>query len=86
MLISRLFKHPQPSAFFYARLDAEGKCLALWALSHTPDSGQWVQVNELNPLWLGHSLPRDALMDLPAPAQQLRQRIQPLISPSHQRP
>lgn len=84
MLISRLFKRQQASSAFFAQLDTDGKCLALWALNHCPDTGRWVPVNALNPLWLGHPLPRDALRDSPAP--QPRLRILPLLSPWHPRP
>lgn len=86
MLISRLFKRPPASAGFFAQVDADGKCLALWALDHCPDTGQWVPVNALNPLWLGHPLPRDALTDLPAPAHKPRLRIQQWLSLWRPRP
>lgn len=71
MLISRLFKRPASAARYYAQLDSQDNCLALWALDQLPDTGRWVQVTDLNPYWLGRPLPGDARVGPSAPAQQL---------------
>ncbi|MBA6115826.1 hypothetical protein JET76_18095 [Pseudomonas putida] len=53
-----LFQRPRHRC--YARLDAEGKCLAFKACSHAPSGGGWLQVSEIQPAWLGRELPDEA--------------------------
>lgn len=74
MLLSRFFRRNASPTRYFAELDAQDNCLALWALDRSPDTGRWVQVTELNPHWLGRPLPRDARAAIPAPAQQLSAR------------
>ena len=45
---------------YYAQLDAQGVCVAVWALSQQPQQGCWVEVNELQPRWIGKPLPAAA--------------------------
>lgn len=69
MLISRLFKRQAAPTHYFAQLDAQDNCLALWALERSPDNGHWVQVTELNPHWLGHPLPHHARAELQTAAK-----------------
>ncbi|MCO7592788.1 MULTISPECIES: hypothetical protein [Pseudomonas] len=53
-----LFHRPRHNT--YARLDAEGKCLAFKQCSQPPLGSGWVQVSEARLVWLGQSLPANA--------------------------
>ncbi|EKT4452684.1 MULTISPECIES: hypothetical protein [Pseudomonas] len=53
-----LFQRPRHTA--YARLDAQGKCLAFKQCSQVPSGSGWVQVSEIQLAWLGRELPADA--------------------------
>ena len=53
-----LFQRPRHNA--YARLDAQGKCLAFKQCSQAPSGSGWVQVGEIQLAWLGRELPADA--------------------------
>ncbi|MFK0093186.1 hypothetical protein [Pseudomonas sp. NPDC090592] len=53
-----LFQRPRHNA--YARLDAQGKCLAFKQCSQAPGGSGWVQVSEIQLAWLGRELPADA--------------------------
>lgn len=45
---------------YYAQLNAQGVCVAVWALSQQPQHGYWVEVSELQPRWIGKPLPATA--------------------------
>ena len=53
-----LFQRPRHNA--YARLDADGKCLAFKQCSQAPSRSGWVQVGEIQLAWLGRELPARA--------------------------
>ena len=53
-----LFQRPRHNA--YARLDADGKCLAFKQCSQAPSGIDWVQVSEIQLAWLGRELPIEA--------------------------
>ncbi|PYG96929.1 hypothetical protein CVV67_30325 [Arthrobacter stackebrandtii] len=53
-----LFQRPRHTD--YARLDAQGKCLAFKQCSQVPSGSGWVQVSEIQLAWLGRELPADA--------------------------
>ncbi|HDS0921123.1 TPA: hypothetical protein QEM85_005112 [Pseudomonas putida] len=53
-----LFQRPRHNA--YARLDAQGKCLAFKQCSQVPSGSGWVQIGEIQLAWLGRELPVDA--------------------------
>ena len=53
-----LFQRPRHNA--YARLDAQGKCLAFKQCSQAPSGSDWVRIGEIRLAWLGHELPADA--------------------------
>ncbi|WP_338460109.1 hypothetical protein [Pseudomonas sp. TE3-3-F2023] len=53
-----LFQRPRHNA--YARLDANGKCLAFKQCSQAPSDSGWVQVGEIQLAWLGRELPAGA--------------------------
>jgi len=53
-----LFQRPRQHA--YARLDADGKCLAFKQCSHAPSGSAWVRIGEIRWAWLGLELPADA--------------------------
>ena len=55
-MIASLFKRRR----CYAQLNAQGICVALWELPRQPQQGHWVEVNELQPRWIGKSLPTAA--------------------------
>ncbi|WP_243055655.1 hypothetical protein [Pseudomonas sp. BP01] len=57
-LWSLLFQRPRHNA--YARLDAQGKCLAFKQCSQVPSGSGWVQIGEIQLAWLGRELPVDA--------------------------
>ncbi|MBA1201952.1 hypothetical protein G7009_09290 [Pseudomonas capeferrum] len=57
-LWSLLFKRSRHTA--YARLDADGKCVAFKACIQPPSGNGWVQVNETRLSWLGAPLPASA--------------------------
>jgi len=63
-----LFKRRQRQCF--AQLDLRGHCVALWELDQPPASGNWVQVHELEPRWIGGPLPAHALVAQQARKQQ----------------
>ncbi|WP_339843786.1 hypothetical protein [uncultured Halopseudomonas sp.] len=58
MFIARWLERKQPR--FYARLDEMNRCETLWAACNPPDTGRWVEVVELNPFWIGKTLPASA--------------------------
>lgn len=53
-----LFQRPRHTA--YARLDAQGKCLAFKQCSQAPRGIDWVQISEIQLAWLGRELPAEA--------------------------
>ena len=53
-----LFQRPRHNA--YARLDADGKCLAFKQCSQAPSGLDWVQIREIQLAWLGRELPIEA--------------------------
>ncbi|MFN3579553.1 MAG: hypothetical protein ACK4VV_03665 [Pseudomonas sp.] len=66
MLISRLCSKAFRKAFckpcrrHFARLDQQGRCTSLWTLQERPEQGRWIEVTELNPTWIGQSVPLEA--------------------------
>lgn len=59
--LSRWRRKTAPKRCF-ARLDAQGRCLSLWSLHYRPEGDHWREVSELNPLWIGRTLPNHALV------------------------
>jgi hypothetical protein len=57
-LWTQLFQRPRHNA--YARLDADGKCLAFKQCSQAPRGIYWVQISEIQLAWLGRELPAEA--------------------------
>ncbi|MNP06997.1 hypothetical protein D3C76_990040 [compost metagenome] len=57
-LWTQLFQRPRHNA--YARLDADGKCLAFKQCSQAPRGIDWVQISEIQLAWLGRELPAEA--------------------------
>ncbi|MDW2774877.1 hypothetical protein ACF8FG_25510 [Pseudomonas sp. YQ_6] len=57
-LWTQLFQRPRYNA--YARLDADGKCLAFKQCSQSPSGIDWVQISEIQLAWLGRELPIEA--------------------------
>ncbi|QLJ13667.1 hypothetical protein H0H12_25050 [Pseudomonas putida] len=57
-LWTQLFQRPRYNA--YARLDADGKCLAFKQCSQVPSGIDWVQISEIQLAWLGRELPIEA--------------------------
>jgi len=57
-LWTQLFQRPRYNA--YARLDADGKCLAFKQCSQAPSGIDWVQISEIQLAWLGRELPTSA--------------------------
>ena len=53
-----LFHRPRHNT--YARLDADGKCLAFKQCSQAPSGSGWVQIGEIQLAWLGRELPASA--------------------------
>lgn len=50
----------RPRHLTYARLDADGKCLAFKQSTQAPSGSAWVQVSEARLAWLGAPLPSAA--------------------------
>ncbi|WP_060484532.1 hypothetical protein [Pseudomonas sp. NBRC 111123] len=44
----------------YARLDADGKCLAFKQCNQAPSGSGWVRISEIQLAWLGRELPAEA--------------------------
>ncbi|MGH8439457.1 MAG: hypothetical protein ACRERW_10440 [Pseudomonas sp.] len=44
----------------FARLDAQGLCLAFKQCATRPDAGDWVEIDEIRLTWLNHPLPASA--------------------------
>lgn len=55
-MLASLFKRHR----CYAQLNTEGVCVAIWELKQQPTTGYWVEVNELQPRWIGKPLPAAA--------------------------
>ncbi|CAG8868036.1 hypothetical protein PS627_02797 [Pseudomonas fluorescens] len=53
-----LFRRPRNAC--YARLDSDGTCVAFKQCSQPPRGSGWVQVEEVQPGWLGRPLPASA--------------------------
>ncbi|SDT28462.1 hypothetical protein SAMN05216598_4820 [Pseudomonas asplenii] len=45
----------------FALLDTHGRCIAFKSCEGIPQNGKWVQVNEINLVWLNRALPARAL-------------------------
>lgn len=57
-LWTQLFQWPRHNA--YARLDADGKCMAFKQCSQAPSGIDWVQISDIQLAWLGRELPLEA--------------------------
>ncbi|MFY9960084.1 hypothetical protein [Pseudomonas sp.] len=44
----------------FARLDAQGHCLAFKQCAEQPDVGDWVEIEEIRLAWLNRPLPASA--------------------------
>ena len=64
-----LWKRSQPQRCF-AQLDASGHCVAFWVLAQPPASGNWMEVSDADPRWIGQQL-HNLIATTPA-AQGLR--------------
>lgn len=51
-----LWKRNKPQRHF-AQIDERGHCQAFWSLAQPPAAGEWVEVDEANPCWIGRPLP-----------------------------
>lgn len=67
-----LLQRPQLNC--YARLDTDGKCLALKQSSQVTGGYGWVQITEIRLAWLGRELPAEARVCMPA-SHRWHQRI-----------
>ncbi|HGA2316627.1 TPA: hypothetical protein ACIRVE_001155 [Pseudomonas putida] len=67
-----LCQRPRHNA--YARLDADGKCLAFKQCRQAPSGSGWVRIGEIQLAWLGHELPAEARVCAPA-SRRWHQRI-----------
>ncbi|BDM20986.1 MULTISPECIES: hypothetical protein [Pseudomonas] len=67
-----LCQRPRHNA--YARLDADGKCLAFKQCSQAPSGSGWVRIGEIQLAWLGRELPAEARVCAPA-SRRWHQRI-----------
>lgn len=41
---------------YFAQLDASGRCQAFWMLRKAPATGNWIEVSDADPRWIGHHL------------------------------
>lgn len=50
----------------FAQLDASGRCQAFWMLRQAPATGNWIEVSDVDPRWIGHHLyPQDTTLPSP---------------------
>ena len=50
-----LWKRSQPRRHF-AQLDDHGRCQAFWMLQQPPAAGNWIEVSDADPRWIGRQL------------------------------